>query len=112
MLALVEALDRCTTFSDKCLDLSKIARIYSANERDIIYLRNIQTTAIRLGREDIADAVERSLQFSAHLDRRWFLPMIWKAKEYLQTKPTYWRLLRPLRKPLKGIIARITGSNF
>jgi hypothetical protein len=111
-LALVEALDRCTTFTDRRLDLNKVARIYSTGERDIIYLHNLQAAAIRLGREDIADAIDRSLQFSAHLDSRWFLPTIWKVKNYLQAKPTFWRLLRPLRKLLKAIITKLTGSFF
>ncbi len=111
-LELVGALDRCTTFSDKRLDLNKVARIYSASERDIIYLHNLQAAAIRRRREDIADAIERSLQFSAQLDRRWLLPTIWKVREYLQTKPTFWRLLRPFRRLLKVLIANITGSYF
>jgi hypothetical protein len=111
-LALVDALDRCTTFSDKRLDLNKVARIYSASQRDIIFLRNLQAAATKQGQEDIADAIDRSLQFSAYLDRRWLLPTFWQVKEYLQTKPTFWRFLRPLRKILKSIIARITGSYF
>lgn len=111
-LELVGALDRCTTFSEKSTDLKKVAEMYSSSERDIIYLHDIQTAALRLGREDIADAIDRSLQFSAHLDRRRLLPKIRKFNKFLQTKPTLWRLVRPFKKTLKFVISKITGSSF
>jgi len=111
-LELVGALDRCTTFSEKSTDLKKVSEMYSPSERDIIFLHDIQNAALRLGREDIADAIDRSLQYSAHLDRKRFLPMIRKVKKFLQTKPTLWKLIRPFKKPLKFIISKITGSSF
>lgn len=111
-LELVGALDRCTTFAKKSIDLNKIAEMYVSSPGDIVCFRGIQTAALRLGRKDIAGAVDRSLQYSARLDRRRLLPTIRKVNRFLQAKPALAGMARPIKKPLKFIISKITGISF
>jgi hypothetical protein len=111
-LALYGALERCTTFEEKDLDLGQVAKIYSRREIDIIYLRKVQAAAQRMGRLDIADALECSFQLSDRINRSTLFTTLWKIKQWLPRHPLLWRLLRPARKVLKTSVQRITRSSF
>jgi hypothetical protein len=111
-LALYDALERCTTFEEKDLDLGEVAKIYSQRDVDIDYLRKIQAAAQRMGRQDIADALECSFQLSDRLNQSMLFSTLWKIKQWLPTQPFLWRMLRPARKVLKAFVRRITRSTF
>jgi hypothetical protein len=111
-LALYGALERCTTFEAKDLDLGQVATVYSQRAIDIIYLRKVQAAAQRMGRQDIADALESSFQLSDRLNRSVLFSTLWKIKQWLPTRPLLWRILRPARKVLKALVRRVTGSTF
>jgi hypothetical protein len=111
-LELYGALERCTTFHEKNLDLGEVATIYSYREVDVAYLRNIQAASLGMGRQDIAEAIERSFQRTDLLNQSLLFTTMWKVKQWLPTQPLLWRLLRPARKVLKAFIRRITRSTF
>ena len=111
-LALFGALERCTTFDEKNLDLSEVATIYSYREIDIDYLRNIQAASLEMGRQDIAEAIQCSFQHTNRINQSQLFATMWKVKQWLPTQPFLWRLLRPARKVLKAFVRRITRSTF
>ncbi len=69
-LALLGALNRCTTFKEGSFDEKKLPRIYSRSENDRFFLRQVRDLALRKGRPDIARAIERSFRYSRRFDNR------------------------------------------
>lgn len=72
MLALeaLGALARCATFDRGALDLGTARRIYCRRDFDVRQFGYVRDLARRLGRDDIADAVQCALDDSARLTRR------------------------------------------
>jgi hypothetical protein len=85
-LMLLGALNRCSTFSEANLEISKIQRIYSEDDNDRTLLREVQTLANRTGNRDVARALEKSFKRSTRMSR--YLRIIRRYK----TKPFIWRL--------------------
>jgi hypothetical protein len=111
-LELFDALDRCTTFTEKSVDLGAVARIYSSGAADEVTLRDIRATAQRMGRKDLAETIGRSFDHTDRLNQSLLFTTMWKVKQWLANKPMMWRLLRPVRRVFKVCIRKITGSTF
>jgi hypothetical protein len=111
-LELFGALDRCATFTEKKVDLESVAKIYSAGAADQVTLRDIRATAIRMGRQDLAEAVERSFDHTDRLNQSLLFTILWKVKKWLPKHPALWRLLQPLRRVFKAIVRKVTGSTI
>ncbi len=111
-LELFGALKRCATFTDEKVNLESIAKIFSTGAADQVTLRDIRATAQRLGRIDIAQAVDRSFDHTDRLNKSMLFTALWKVKQWLPTQPFLWRLLQPLRRVLKALVRKITGSTF
>jgi hypothetical protein len=109
-LALYNALERCPAFPESALDLDRLATLYSARVFDARYLRDIQLTARKTGRVDIADAIESSFQYTDRINRRLFLSLVWKARAWLQTKPALWHNLRWGRRLFAKVVRKFVGS--
>ncbi len=111
-LELLGALERCSTFKKKHVDLDQIARLYSSGEWALFYLRQIRDYARRQARDDIADALERSFVHTDRLNRWLLFSMVWKAKAFLQKNPALWGMLRPIRIVIKSVVRKVTGTGF
>jgi hypothetical protein len=111
-LELFDTLDRCTTFTEQKVDLESVAKIYSSGAADEVTLRDIRSTAQRMGRHDLAEAVDRSFDHSDRLNQSLLFTTLWKVKQWLPNKPLMWRSLRPVRRIFKACIRKITGSTF
>jgi hypothetical protein len=111
-LELLGMLECCSTFKTKHVDLDQVARLYSSDDWALFYLRPIHDYARGRGRDDIADALECSFIHTDRLKRWLMLSMVWKAKAYLQKKPTLWGMLRPIRVAIKSVVRKIAGGGF
>jgi hypothetical protein len=111
-LELLDALERCSTFKTKHIDLDQIARLYSSDEWALFYLEPICDYARSRGRDDIADALECSFIHTDRLNRWLLLSMVWKAKACLQKKPTLWGMLHPMRVAMKSVVRKVAGGGF
>jgi hypothetical protein len=89
-----------------------VATIYSPLDIDIAHLRDIQAAALHAGKQDIADAIERSFQHTDRLNQSLLFTTLWKVKQWLPTQPALWRLLRPVRRVLKAFVRKTTGATF
>jgi hypothetical protein len=111
-LAVYDALERYSALGGQPLDLEKVATIYSPLDIDIAHLRDIQAAALHAGKQDIADAIERSFQHTDRLNQSLLFTTLWKVKQWLPTQPALWRLLRPVRRVLKAFVRKTTGATF
>ena len=63
------ALDRCSNFSQKRVDMARISRVYADFYYDVDFYRDIQALARRKGRLDIVRAIDIGLKRSAWLSK-------------------------------------------
>ncbi len=89
-LALLGALDRCTTFPEGAFDVRRVAKVYSPDESDRSFFHEIRAFALRHGNTDVVRAVDRSFKHSAWVNR--WLPVL----RSLKGKPLVWRIERAL----------------
>jgi hypothetical protein len=66
-LFLLGALSRCARFHSSTIDTAKIAKIFTREESDRVFLREVRSLAVRTGRLDIARAIDRSFRHSRRL---------------------------------------------
>jgi hypothetical protein len=111
-LELLGALERCSTFKTKQIDLDQIAHLYSSDEWSLFYLRPIYDFARSQGRDDIADALERSFVHTDRLNRWLLLSLVWKTKAFLQKRTALWSMLHPIRIAIKSIMRVVTVGGF
>lgn len=90
-LDLLGALPKARTFQTANYSVEKLATVYSSDASDEAFLREIQTHALRRGRDDIARAIERARGQSARLQKwvavaEWMggLPVLWRLGEALE----------------------------
>jgi hypothetical protein len=89
------ALDRCPQFDRKRLSLDALSRLFSGDHNDCILLLEVRDLALRKGRSDIADAIDRSLARSRRM-RKWVALAMWLGRQ-----PYVWRLEHPLLRRLR-----------
>ena len=91
-LAIVGALERCTTFPTRTLDLDRVARLYCRNWVTKGFNRSNRALAVSRGRSDIAAALDASYRLSKRRD------VLAAAAQAVERAPLLWRLARPLRR--------------
>jgi hypothetical protein len=91
-LWLLGALERCPRFTATTIDLKRLAKVFSRDDSDRAFLRELRTLAIQKGRHDVARAIQRSLKHSRQLER--YL----RVTSMLATKRLVWRLQAPLER--------------
>ena len=91
-LDLLGALSRATTFDIEHYSIERLARVYSDGAQARSYMDDIRAQALRHGRNDIADSVERSLSMSAWR-HRWM-----RASEQVSRAPLLWRISAPIER--------------
>ncbi|MDP2896308.1 MAG: hypothetical protein Q8Q12_07085 [bacterium] len=89
-LALLGALNRCTTFPPGAFDVRRVAKVYSPDESDRSFFREIRAFALRQRRFDVVRAVDRSFRYSTWMNR--LLPVL----RSLKTDRFVWRVERAL----------------
>ena len=67
-LFLLGALDRCPRFRSSTIDKRKVAKIFTREESDRAFLREVRALAVRTGHPDIARAINRSFRHSRRLE--------------------------------------------
>jgi hypothetical protein len=95
-LELLGCLDPCASFPEKRVRLKQIERIYLDEPMKVVFFEEVKTLALRKGRADVADAVDRSFKRSARLRKQLKYP------EWLKKQPFIWRGAAPLEKLLLG----------
>jgi hypothetical protein len=70
ILELLGALERCSTFPERKVDLNRAARIYCARPWDFRELQDIYRLALSVGRVDVANAVQAAMRRSRRLTRK------------------------------------------
>jgi hypothetical protein len=91
-LELLGVLPRARTFETDKYSVEKLATIYCSDKNEESFLREIEAHALRRQREDIARAIERALEESAHR-RKWMA-----LAEYMQGLTGLWRLGQALER--------------
>jgi hypothetical protein len=97
-LELAGALKRAARFDDT-LDLAKVEKIFYANESQRYYYQELYELALKLDRNDVAEAIRKSFDRSKHIHR------LKQRGNWLTTKPVLWRFARPLRRQTKEAIS-------
>ena len=98
-LAIAGALERCTTFPTRTLDLDRVAHTYCQNWVTKGFNRSNRALAARRGRPDIAAALDASYRLSKRRD------VLLAAAQAIERAPLAWRLARPLhRAAVRGVI--------
>ncbi|MGH7146334.1 MAG: hypothetical protein ACREIJ_00320 [Nitrospiraceae bacterium] len=92
-LELLGALDRCITFQGATVDPKVVRSIYIPSDEQNTY-RDLHALALRIGKRDVAKAIDRGLRNSARL-RRWL-----DVVRSLRTKRFVWRWAQPLEYAL------------
>lgn len=95
-LELLGLLERCTSFPERRIRLEMIERIYLDEPMKIVFFEEVKALALKKGRSDIAEAIERSFQRSARLRKQL------RYAEWLRQQPVIWRGAGPLEKILLG----------
>jgi hypothetical protein len=108
-LELFDALERCAAFKGKKIDPDHMAKIYADREYKVIQLRDIQTTARKMGRTDIADALECSFQHTDRLNQSLLFSAFWMLWQRLRTHQTFWKLISPVRSIIKPVTRKVVG---
>ncbi len=67
-LFLLGALDRCPRFRSSNIDKRKVAKIFTREENDRAFLREVRALAVRTGHPDIARAIDRGFRRSRRLE--------------------------------------------
>ncbi|HTS69439.1 MAG TPA: hypothetical protein VMO17_10685 [Terriglobia bacterium] len=67
-LELVGALSRCGTFPSTTLDLSQVRNLYVQGREYRVLFNDIRSYAESVGRNDVVNAIDRSLKSSARID--------------------------------------------
>ena len=67
-LFLLGALDRCPRFRSSTIDKRKVARIFTRDDSDRAFLREVRALAVRTGHRDIGRAIDRSFRHSRRLE--------------------------------------------
>jgi hypothetical protein len=83
-LALLGALDRCTTLRCRSFDIRKIPRIYLPAETDRIFFREVQALALQKRRLDVARDIDRSFKHSARLKVLLSITRSLKTKRFIR----------------------------
>jgi hypothetical protein len=94
-LEVLGALERCPQFDRKRLSLEALSRLFSGDHNDRILLLEVRDLALRKGRSDIAEAIDRSLTRSRRM-RKWVSLAMWLGRQ-----PYVWRWGRPLLQRLR-----------
>ncbi|MBI4522970.1 MAG: hypothetical protein HY695_04055 [Deltaproteobacteria bacterium] len=90
-LEILGVLDRCRSFAEGKFDLTKLARVYCADDNTGFFFREVQELALRKGRFDVVKAIDSSFRYSRMLN--WFLPLVrsleqarfvWRFKNLLE----------------------------
>jgi hypothetical protein len=98
-LAIVGALERCTTFPTRTLDLDRVARMYCQNWVTKGFNRSNRALAVSRGRFDIVKALDASYRMSRRRD------VLRAAADAVARTPLVWRLAGPLhRAALRTVI--------
>lgn len=98
-LAIVGALDRCTTFPTRALDLDRVAHMYCDNWVTKGFNRSNRALAVSRGRYDIVAALDASYRMSKRRD------LLRATADTLARAPLMWRLAGPLhRAALRNVI--------
>ncbi|MGH7367598.1 MAG: hypothetical protein ACREK9_14410 [Candidatus Rokuibacteriota bacterium] len=97
-LEVLGVLDRCSTFDRDRFSLERLARVFSGDHNDRILLLEVRDLARRMGRGDIAAAVEESLVRSKRV-QKWI-----SLAQWLGTKPYVWRWETPLIQRLNVVL--------
>ena len=93
-LMLLNALERCPTFAATTVSPRKVGRMFSQDESDRAFLREVRALAVEKGRADIARAIDKSFRHSKRL-KTW-LPLI----RSLNKRRFVWRWAAPLERRL------------
>lgn len=94
-LEVLGALERCPQFDRKRLSLEALSRLFSGDHNDRILLLEVRDLALRKGRKDIAEAIDRSLARSRRM-QKWVSLATWLGRQ-----PYVWRWERPLLQRLR-----------
>jgi hypothetical protein len=98
-LEIVGALERCTTFPTRTLDLDRVARMYCYNWVTKGFNRSNRALAVGRGRPDIVAALDASYRLTKRRD------VFLTAARTVEKIPVVWRLATPLRRAaMRGII--------
>lgn len=98
-LAIVGALERCTTFPTRALDLDRVAHMYCHNWVTKGFNRSNRALAVSRGRADIVAALDASYRLTKRRD------VFLSAARRVEKVPVVWRLAKPLhRAAMRGII--------
>jgi len=98
-LAIVGALERCTTFPTRSLDLDRVARMYCENWVTKGFNRSNRALAVSRERFDIVQALDASYRLSRRRDA------LRAAADLVAKAPLVWRLSAPLhRAALRNVI--------
>lgn len=92
-LAILDALDKCTTFRAADFRLDRLARVYVPS-RNIPALRDQESLALAMGKPEIARALRKSLRYSERLNA--ILPIVRRLKG----KRLVWRIADSLESRL------------
>lgn len=98
-LAIAGALERCTTFPTRTLDLDRVAHMYCHNWVTKGFNRSNRALAVSRGRSDIVAALDASYRLTRRRD------VLLNAARTVENAPVVWRLAKPLhRAAMRGII--------
>ena len=98
-LAIVGALERCTTFPTRMLDLDRVAHMYCHNWVTKGFNRSNRALAMSRGRPDIVAALDASYRLTKRRD------VFLTTARAVEKMPVLWRLAKPLhRAAMRGII--------
>ncbi len=98
-LAIVGALERCTTFPTPTLDLDRVARMYCYNWVTKGFNRSNRALAVSRGRSDIVAALDASYRLTRRRD------VLLTAARTVEKVPVVWRFAKPLhRAAMRGVI--------
>jgi hypothetical protein len=110
-LDILGCLPLCSTLPADEFDVRRLEGIYSSNQR--AYYLSLREHAYSRGRDDIAEAIDRSLARSNRIDSWTQLPMLLRANQKLKSSsPFLWRLIRPIRSAMKALLKRATGASI
>jgi len=93
-LELLGALNRCPTFRGKRLDVARASKMYYPPAFIPVSTRQVRAFALRKGRVDIAEAIDRAIRRSLRLNRWLRLVRRLKSMRFL------WRWTVPLERAL------------
>jgi hypothetical protein len=93
-LEILGVLGRFRSFAEGKFDLTKLARVYCADDNSGFFFREVRELALRRGRTDVVKAIDSSFRYSRMLN--WFLPLV----RSLEQARFVWRFKNPLERAL------------